>query len=662
MKRRTVMTAAAGALAASALSPLRAVASDVRSQLEAMTLDEKIGQVMWTHVFGSSADDTSMAKRNQLAFGDDVRTPAEAVQKYHLGGVLYFNWSGNISTPTNPAAVAKLSNGLQEAARKSSTAPLAIAVDQEGGIVARITSPATEFPGNMALGAVNDLRAARAQGIVLGRELCALGINVDFAPDIDVNTNPANPVIGVRSMGDDPVRVGALGVEQLRGIQSQRVAATAKHFPGHGDTQTDSHLSLPVVGYGRTVLNRHLVPFRMAMDAGVDMIMTAHIIVKALDPTMPATLSKKVLTDLLREQMGYRGIITTDALDMEGAQLAVMTDDEKAAYTRLKAAADTEGDDPTASDEGHANAEFNAFMKPIRGRVAVQAFEAGSDILLNTHDADAVVTAMREAIKDGRVSERRLDESVLRILAWKERRDITGRQVGLGAAERGVRSGAKVANDIAVRSVTMLVNDGTLPLKPSRVLVTGTSVGNPEYLLEPLRSAGFTPVLARATSHAPTKADLQKANVDAIIVVTHGLKRGDAQDAMIRALMGVGKPVVQVMTGTPYDVAMTHRPNAALALYSNRKVSMAAGVAIIAGRNPVGKLPVRVPGPNGDTGFPRGFGLHYRATPPTGRGTSGHSGNGHDTHNQSNSEHVPNSGLRWAEGGDRPTALPRTGQ
>lgn len=295
VKRRTVMAAAAGAFAASALPLSRAAADDTRSQLASMTLDQKIGQVLWTHVFGASADDASMARKNQLAFGDDVRTPAQAVQKYHLGGVLYFNWSGNISTPTNPAAVAHLSNGLQEAARTSSTAPLAIAVDQEGGIVARITSPATEFPGNMALGAVNDPRAARAQGAVLGRELAALGINVDFAPDVDVNTNPANPVIGVRSMGDDPVRVGVLGVEQIRGIQSRGVAATAKHFPGHGDTQIDSHLGLPVVEYGRTTLERHLVPFRMAISAEVDMIMTAHIIVKTLDPTMPATLSKKVL-------------------------------------------------------------------------------------------------------------------------------------------------------------------------------------------------------------------------------------------------------------------------------------------------------------------------------------------------------------------------------
>ena len=206
---------------------------------------------------------------------------------------------------------------------------------------------------------------------------------------------------------------------------------------------------------------------------------------------------------------------------------------------------------------------------------------------------------------------------MLRILTWKRRRCITGTPVDLGAVDCEVGSGRKVADDIAVRSVTMLVNDGTLPLKPSRVLVTGTNRGNPEYLVEPLRSAGFTPTLVQLAGQEPTHADVEKAavGVDAVIVVTRGLKRGDAQDALVRALVRTGKPVVEVVTGTPYDVVMTHRPHAALALYSNRKVSMVAAVAIMAGRNPVGRLPVRVPDPNGSTAFPRGFGLHYRATP-----------------------------------------------
>ena len=306
--------------------------------LAGMDLDQKVGQLLWTHVYGASADDTSMAAKNQAVFGKDVTTPAQAVAKYHLGGVLYFNWSGNVGRPTNLEQVATLSNGLQEAARSNGAGvPLAITIDQEGGIVARITSPATEFPGNMALGATRDKDLARKQGEILGRELRALGINVNFAPTVDVNTNWENPVIGVRSISSDENLVGELGTAQILGMQSQGVSATAKHFPGHGDTVTDSHLGLPVVTYDRATLNRHLVPFQKAIDAGVDMIMTAHIIVNAIDPDMPGTLSKKVLTDLLRTEMGFKGIITTDALDMEGAQLAVMSEQEEARYRELKA-------------------------------------------------------------------------------------------------------------------------------------------------------------------------------------------------------------------------------------------------------------------------------------------------------------------------------------
>lgn len=633
---RIAATAMAAAMLATSMIPGLAPrvhaeqSTDPDAVLASMTTEEKIGQLLWTHVYGSSADDTSMARSNQMTFGQDVRTPAQAVKKYHLGGVLYFNWSGNVATPTDRAAVARLSNGLQQAARESSTAPLAITIDQEGGLVARITSPATEFPGNMALGAVDDPAAARAQGVVLGRELHALGINVDFAPDVDVNTNPANPVIGVRSMGDDPQRVGVLGAEQIRGIQSQGVGATAKHFPGHGDTQTDSHLGLPVVSYGRATLDKHLIPFRRAIDAGTDMIMTAHIVVKAIDPDAPATLSHKVLTGLLRDGLGYRGVITTDALDMEGAQLAVMSASEKQTYARLKAAADAEADpnDPTGADAGAATAELNKFLHPIRGRVAVRAFQAGSDILLNSHDAGAVVEAMRDALDSGRISQQRLDESVLRILRWKERRHVTGQPVDISSVDRvvGSASDRAVARDIAQRSVTMLSNDGVLPLKASRtprVLVTGASWGNPEYMTDPLRAAGFSPTFVELEGQQPRPADVDKAvraarEADVIVATTYNLQRGAEQDQMLARLRATGRPVIQIAARNPYDLAQTtpsHRPNASLALYSNRRVSLEAAVRAMAGLNPEGRLPVNVPDPDGGMAFPRGFGLHYRVVP-----------------------------------------------
>lgn len=294
-------------------------AARAQALLATMSQDEKIGQVLWTHVYGSSAQDETYADKNEDVFGPGVRTPAQAVSTFHLGGVLYFNWAHNVTTPTDPGQVAALSDGLQEAARTSGPKiPLAITIDQEGGLVARVRTSGTDVPGNMALGATGSTELARAQGQALGSELAAMGINVDFAPVLNVNTNAANPVIGVRSLGDDPEAVASLGAAQIEGLQSEGVSATAKYFPGHGDTQTDSHLGLPTVSYDRATLDTHLAPFRAAVKGGVDMIMTAHIVVEAIDPAHPATTSKAVLTDLLREEMGFTGLITTDAMDMEG--------------------------------------------------------------------------------------------------------------------------------------------------------------------------------------------------------------------------------------------------------------------------------------------------------------------------------------------------------
>src|SRR5690606_28530847 len=322
-----------------------------------MTIDELIGQMTWTFVYGNSADDDSMAAQNQDRYGVD--TPAEVVEKYDLGGVLYFAWANPVVVD-DPVGTAEMSNALQEVSEeRGSGIPLAVTIDQEGGLVARMGAPATVLPGNMALGATWDTDLARAQGEILGAELAAVGVNANFAPVVDVNTNPANPVIGVRSMGEDPQNVARLGVAQLEGMQSQGVAAAAKHFPGHGDTETDSHTGLPIVKYDRETLDRHLLPFQEAIDAGVDMIMPAHVIVEAIDPDLPGTLSHDVLTGLLREEMGFEGLITTDALNM-------------AALKELPTNP-IDGSDTPLTD----------------GDIAVLAIQAGSDILLMSPDVDA---------------------------------------------------------------------------------------------------------------------------------------------------------------------------------------------------------------------------------------------------------------------------------
>lgn len=682
---------AATAVGPSAAAPAAATAQDrAATVLAGMSQEEKIGQLLWTHVYGASADDATYAAQNQDVFGPDVTTPAQAVSKYHLGGVLYFNWSHNVTTsPTDLAQVAMLSDGLQEAARSNGAGvPLAITIDQEGGIVARVRTPGTEVPGNMALGATGSTDLAYEQGRVLGSELRALGINVDFAPDVDVNTNAANPVIGVRSLGDDESAVAALGAAQVEGIQSQGVSATAKHFPGHGDTSTDSHTGLPVVTYDRATLDRHLVPFRAAIDAGVDMIMTAHIIVEAIDPERPATISHKVLTDLLRGELGYTGLVTTDAMDMEGAQLSVMTEAERTRYAELKdkavAAKAEAATDPTAQDSyTAATAELKSFLAPIRGRVAVEAFTAGSDILLNTYDAPAVVSAMTAAVEDGSISADRLDASVLRILTWKAERgvlDTAPTSAETIAATVGSAEHRATAAAIADASVTMTRNDAdaVLPLDPAvqhRVLLTGSSWGNPELLEPAMSDLGFD-VTRYATSGAssnPSAAEVDGAvaqaaelDPDAIVVTTYSMRPGSTQAALVDRLAALGKPLIVVTTRNPYDMnamagtvpaaqsgecvlaeaadgtrtgctvrraSASGQPGTAVVnLYSNSSVSLGAAARVIAGQAPTGLLPVRIPTADGAaTLLTTGYGLTYPSVVPAACNGLGHTkGKGQD--------------------------------
>lgn len=648
--RSLVSLALAGALALSALVPsaltpkVQAAEQTPEQILAKMNLDQKVGQLLWTHVYGDSADDTTYASDNQAIFGTGISTPAQAVKKYHLGGVLYFNWAHNFSSEnTDVTKVAALSNGLQAAAKADGNVPLGITIDQEGGMVSRVGAPATIFPGNMALGATANQSLAYSQGQVLGCEMRSLGINADFAPVLDVNTNPNNPVIGLRAISDDPNLVAQLGGAQIQGIQSQGVSATAKHFPGHGDADTDSHLGLPRVTYSRQVLNQHLVPFKTAINGGVDMIMTAHIVVDAIDPNLPATLSKPVLTGLLRQELGFTGVITTDALDMEGAQLAVMTPAEQAKYKELKNKEDSAKQkadkDPTQADSAReASTEFKNFLAPIRARVAVKALQAGSDILLNTKDAAAVVDGIKAAVKDGSLTSAQIDQSVLRILKWKQKRgvlktepiDTASVQAKLGAA-----ASRDVASQIARNSVTLLRNDANkAPLdaaKGTRVLVAGSSWANPELLPEPLKAAGFTVVFTQDpdAKENPSDSEIsawvrQAANVDTVIFASYA--PGAQQFKAIDALVATGKQVIVINTSLPYPLARYSGggagPQVVAEIYANNSVALAAAVDVLSGKvNAVGKLPVSVPGASG-VAYARGFGLGYGSASATATATT----------------------------------------
>ena len=359
-------------------------ADPVAAALAGLTLEEQVGQLLVVEVFGddATAPSASAQAHNLARFG--VATPAEVVSHHHVGGVTYFGHptveGAGVSNVADPLAVAELSAGLQAAAAADSGVGLLLGIDQEGGPVVRLRDPVTVFPAAQTIGDIGDPDLARRVAEVVGTELRALGITVDFAPVADVDSNPANPVIGVRAFSAEPDVASAMVAAAVQGFAAVDVAATIKHFPGHGDTTVDSHLELPTVTADLARLRDvELPPFVAGIAAGAPLVMVGHLAVPALDPSgVPATLSAPIVTDLLRGQLGFDGVVVTDGLQM--------------------GALDGFGDD---------------------GEVAVRALEAGVDLLLLPGDPAAVSQAILAAVDEGRLTPERIAASVERILALK---------------------------------------------------------------------------------------------------------------------------------------------------------------------------------------------------------------------------------------------------
>ncbi|MFI8005139.1 glycoside hydrolase family 3 protein [Streptomyces sp. NPDC086010] len=606
--RRTLLTAtAATAVAAvtgvaavpgSAQASASGAASDrhLKRLISRMSLEEKVGQLFVMRVYGHSATEPDQADIDANLKEIGVRTAAELISTYHVGGIIYFAWAHNTR---DPHQIADLSNGIQRAGLAGRTPlPLLVSTDQEHGIVCRVGEPATLLPGAMALGAGGSPSDARRAGLIAGAELAAMGINQNYAPDADVNVNPANPVIGVRSFGSDPRSVAAMVAAQVKGYQGAGIASTAKHFPGHGDTSTDSHTGLPVITHTREQwAELDAPPFRAAVAAGIDSIMTAHIVVPALDPSEdPATLSRPILTGILREELGYDGVVVTDALGMEGVRTKY-------------------GDE----------------------RVPVLALLAGVDQLLNPPDLKVAWNAVLNAVKGGEISEARIEESILRILRLKTRlglfRDpyVTHRGVDRTV---GVRSHLAAADRIAERTTTLLANEGSLlPLSRRshrNLLVVGADPASPSGTTGPptttLAAAfgelGFT-ATALSTGTAPAQAKIDEAvaaaaGKDAVIVGTYNVSATSSQRTLVRALAATGVPVVTVAIRNPYDIAQLAGTGyaASLAAYSWTDVELRAAARVIAGRaQPGGRLPVPVQRADAPTQalYPVGYGLSYRS-------------------------------------------------
>jgi beta-N-acetylhexosaminidase len=518
-----------------------------RQTLGRMSIEQRVGQV-----FMLGFEGTTLTGANRAL-----------IQGLHLGGVTLFG--RNI---TSGAQLARLDADLQTIA---DPVPLFISVDQEGGLVVRVTTGATIFPGNMAVGATADPGLARRIAEASASELLAMGVNMNLAPVVDVNTNPLNPVIGIRSFGSNERLVSDFGVQTIQGLESGGVTAVAKHFPGHGDTAVDSHRDLPVVPHSLERLQSlELVPFKAAIQTGVDGIMTAHLYLPAIEPQpdLPATLSTTVLTGLLREQLGYQGLILTDALDMDAIKK-----------------------DRPAAEAG------------------VQAFEAGADMLLiagiNTDDRMRLgdgPPALLAAVQSGRVSEERLNASVLRILETKAKRGILS-----GAAPAAVAPDAAVLNgpehralalEVARKAVTLQRDRAhVLPLSASqKILVvvpdapTRSDVQDDQLassLLDAVRR--FAPSASGASMRSAVDA---AAHADLIVLGTFDLAQQPRQQSQARSLVASGKPVVAVSLRGPYDAAVVPEFGTFLTVYGDRPIHLQAAAEALFGRlTPTGRVP-----------------------------------------------------------------------
>ncbi|MDI2585922.1 beta-N-acetylhexosaminidase [Psychrobacillus sp. NEAU-3TGS] len=353
----------------SVVTDLVEVTEQVNPLIGEMTLREKIGQMIFAGVKGTGLSEET----KQLVSTDKV------------GGLIFFK--NNLKDVQGTVA---LLNAIKKESEDEKF-PLFLGVDQEGGRISRLPG-LSKLPTNKDIGKLNNPSYSYKIGTHLGEELNAFGFNLDFAPVLDVNSNPKNPVIGDRSFGNDVDLVSELGVETMKGIQSQNVISVVKHFPGHGDTDVDSHLELPIIEKSLEDLQKlELIPFKRAMEEGADVIMVAHILMPKLDPAFPSSLSYEIITTLLREQLHFEGVIMTDDMTMN-------------AITH--------------------NYEI--------GEAAVRAVTAGNDIVLIAHDYKNVlkaINAIEESVKDGEISEERINESVHRILALKENYKLANKEV-----------------------------------------------------------------------------------------------------------------------------------------------------------------------------------------------------------------------------------------
>ena len=577
----------------------------VQTTLKKMTIEEKVGQLL------VSSFQSSFLSTDSEGFA----ALEKAVREFHVGGFHVFGAS-ELAPPVllnaaygtvilgQPLEAASTLNRLQAL----SAIPLLNTADFEGGVGFRIAG-ATAFPRAMAFGAANDESLASSAGRITGVEARALGVHVNFAPVVDVNNNPRNPVINTRSFGEDPASVGRLASAFIRGMQSAGVMATLKHFPGHGDTDVDSHIGLPVIKHPRERLEAiELPPFKAGIAAGASAVMTGHIEIPALDPTpaTPTTLSPPIVTGILRKELAFHGLVYTDSMGMEGV-------------TKMHAP----------------------------GEAAVRAILAGNDVVLHSPDDGAAFKGILEAVKSGRIAQAQIDASVERILRAKAKAGLyRSKVVPLDAipAVVGTRANQAVADAVSERSITLIKDArNQVPLKLAReaqVLYlsvldypSGWRIAAPSRTFIPELRKRWPNVTAVELSDrtTPSEIELLRASVPRYDVVIASVfvraasasGRIDLAPSLQRLLQDIARttasssrPFVTTFFGNPYASMYMPELPAVLLTYDFYDRAELSAVRAIAGESAIGgRLPIALPGL-----FERGAGLTRAVLAPAGAG------------------------------------------
>ncbi len=538
------------------LPDLNAQNPETESKLASMSLREKIAQMIISNSDGFDVSEDS----------DEFRRMRTLVTEDKIGGFIFFKG--------NSVQEARLINKLQEL----SETPLLMSADFERGTKMRLDDGSL-YPSNMALGATGEPGLAYRMGQEIAKECRAIGIHQNYAPVMDINNNSLNPIINVRSFGEDPALVSEMGLSMIRGLQEGNVIATAKHFPGHGDTDIDSHNDLPVLKFDMERLDSvELYPFRNAVKDGVMSVMIAHLSFPVVDdePFVPASLSKKIIEGLLIDRLGFKGLVVTDALNMAGVVKHFSTEE-----------------------------------------VALRCADAGVDLILMPQGERKTIDAIESAVNQGRISEEKINSSVRRILNAKEWLKIGEKKFSNEAEVRSTvnsESANNLAKEIARRSVTLVKNEDTLlPLKSkdgTKCLVislnNGNEKANSDFFLSRLRDAGnfseysFYDISGDINNVEGLTEDAMK--YDCVVIPVYAkvkIKTGTvglpaSQLELINALSSSGKTAV-ISFGNPYLIQGFSSVPAYVCAYSDSEASISAAIdALLGNAGFYGKLPVTI--------------------------------------------------------------------